>query len=380
MKKVIILGVTGSIGENALNVLDDFKDKLEPVAFSAHSKVLKLEAVCSQYPKAKAVISRDNLHTKAAAKQNGWGCGQSALLDMIRECDADIVLNGIAGAAGLLPSLAALESGKDLALANKETMVVAGSLVKATARQYGGKILPVDSEHSAVFSLLEDQKRENVKEIILTASGGPFKNCSLEELTTVSVSDALKHPTWNMGTKITIDSASLANKGLEVIEACRLFDFDPSCIKVVVHPQSIVHSFIRLNDGALYAQMSRPSMVLPIQNALTWPEIKPVKGIELELDDFCRLEFYPPDSERFPMLDLAYRSLEKGELYPAVYNAANEIAVEAFRHEKISFREIFELTEYTMEQDFPESFSTLEEILKVDNLARQYASQKAGLN
>jgi 1-deoxy-D-xylulose-5-phosphate reductoisomerase len=409
-KKVAVLGATGSIGRSTLDVLRAAKHDFTPVLFTAHSRAQELAALAREFPNAKTVL----------------GTHSEELLRAIEQCGADIVVNGIAGAAGLLPTLAVIESGADLALANKETVVMAWDIVSRRAAEKGAKIIPVDSEHSAVFSLInahcvkegdgeeegygvwgmgygdiassvsdttvnlscndKDFKSEvspkpqtlnpkpHLDEIILTASGGPFRNLSMEELKMVTPERALAHPTWNMGRKITIDSATLANKGLEVIEAARLFGVPPEKVKVVVHPQSIVHSMIRLTDGAVYAEMSRPDMRLPIHKALYYPNIA--------LCPFARLEFTPPplsltfdepDLKRFPMLRLAYEALAAGELYTVAYNAANEVAVAAFLENKIGFTDIPSLCEDVLQKDWSGSEPlTLEIILDVDKRAREF--------
>jgi 1-deoxy-D-xylulose-5-phosphate reductoisomerase len=291
----------------------------------------------------------------------------------IRSCGADMAVNGIAGAAGLVPSLTVLETGADLALANKETVVMAWPLVKQTAERTGARIIPVDSEHSAIFSLINAHGADTIAEIILTCSGGPFRNSTREELERVRAEDALRHPTWNMGPKITIDSATLANKGLEVIEAARLFNMPPEKIKVVIHPQSIVHSMVRLRDGAVYAQMSKPDMRLPIHSALFYPETAPCPFATLDFTDL-QFTFSPPDTARFPMLRLAYEALNadgSGRGLAAIaYNAANEAAVTQFINGKIGFQDIPRLVEKVLLQDWSGTPDTLEVIMDADRRAR----------
>ena len=366
-KRVAVLGSTGSIGKSTLDIIRDQNDYFEPVLLTAHKNAAELEKLKQEFPGARFVL------------------GEDGLLDAISSSCADITVNGISGAAGLIPSIAAIKAGSDLALANKETVVMAAPLVYALAKEKNINIIPVDSEHSAIFKLIEAHGRENVSEIILTASGGPFRNYPMEKLKTVSAKEALAHPTWNMGPKITIDSATMANKGLEVIEASALFGFPPDHIKVSIHPQSIVHSMVRLKNGAVYAQMSNPDMKLPIHDALTWPETRPSQsGIttygSLDLESLS-LSFEKPDMERFPMLGLAYRVLETANttdpLLPVVYNAANEVAVEAFLGGKISFLEIFLLVKYVIEKSFPKNKDPLdlETILARDREARDYTKE-----
>jgi 1-deoxy-D-xylulose-5-phosphate reductoisomerase len=363
-KRVAILGATGSIGKSALDVVSRAGDDFEVVLLSAHTDKAGIAALGEAWPGAALVLS-------------GGDGGKEKLLATIAGARPGITVNGIAGAAGLEPSLAAIEAGSDLALANKETLVMAGPLVFALAAEKNVKILPVDSEHSAVFHLLEAHRparggEPDVEEILLTASGGPFRKYSLEEMKRVTPEDALAHPTWSMGPKITVDSASLANKGLEVIEAVRLFNMPPEKIKVLVHPQSVVHSMIRLRDGAVYAQLSRPDMRHPIHAALYWPEVKP-SGIEKLEFDSLTLEFEKPDAARFPMLGLAYGAAGMGALYPCAYNAANEIAVAAFLERRIGFLDIPRIVDRVLKRDWSGDLANLGPVLEADVCARAFA-------
>jgi len=269
--------------------------------------------------------------------------------------------------------LAAVEAGANLALANKETVVMAGKLIFRLAEEKNVKIIPVDSEHSGVFSLLNAHNNAEISEIILTASGGPFRKFSLKEMESVTVKDALAHPTWNMGKKITVDSSSMANKGLEVIEACYFFNIEPEKIKVVVHPQSIVHSMIRLCNGVVYAQLSKPDMRHPIHDALYWPQTSPLNLEPLNFDSLT-LEFEKPDPQKFPMLTLAQEAVGRGGLYPCAYNGANEEAVKAFLDEKIGFLDIAAITAGVLEKDWAFDYSDLQTVLKADADSRQLAS------
>jgi 1-deoxy-D-xylulose-5-phosphate reductoisomerase len=366
-KRIAILGATGSIGKNTIDVINANKDYFDVVLLSSHSKADELLALKKDFPHAKLVLSG-----KKTSDANIDYFESSGLIKAIRESGADITVNGIAGAAGLEPSLAALESGARLALANKETIVMAAELAFATAKKHNTQIIPVDSEHSAVFSLIEAHGADNIDEIILTASGGPFRNYKKEELTAITPEDALKHPTWNMGPKITIDSATLGNKGLEVIEAVRLFNMPSDKVKVTIHPQSIVHSMVRLNDGAVYAQLSKPDMRLPIHHALFYPDCRPCPFAVLSFDDL-HLDFTKPDIERFPLLRLAYEAAKKSALYPTAYNAANEIAVDAFINRKIAFMQIPKITEYVLQNDWQDSADSLHSILEADKKARNLA-------
>ena len=356
MKKVFVLGCTGSIGTSTLDIIKNMPEKFRACALAAHT-------------------SREKTAQLAAA----FGCDYTLTADepggierLIRQTRPDIAVNGIAGSAGLLPSKAVLEAGVDLALANKETVVMAWPLIKALAQKSGAHIIPVDSEHSAIFSLIEKIGKENIAEILITASGGPFREYAKEELERVSVEDALAHPTWKMGKKITIDSATLANKGLEVIEACRLFDVSPEIVKVVVHPESIVHSLVRTKDGMLYAQLSDPDMKHPILSALTRPETAENYLQAFDLFDKT-LSFFRPRTEDFPLLAYAYEAAKRGASYPIAYNAADEVAALAFLDGKIAFPEIAHVVKRVLDEDWsvlPESF---EDVFKADAKARSLA-------
>jgi 1-deoxy-D-xylulose-5-phosphate reductoisomerase len=363
--KIAVLGATGSIGTNAIDVIRTYPERFTPVLFSAYSDSEKLMSLREMFPGVRCV---------AASTED--------LPAAIRSCGAEMAVNGIAGAAGLAPSLAVLETGADLALANKETVVMAWELARQTADKTGARIIPVDSEHSAVFSLINahahtracgadapDMDRDIIEEIILTCSGGPFRNRTAAELAEVRAKDALNHPTWKMGPKITIDSATLANKGLEVIEAARLFNMPPEKIKVVIHPQSIVHSMVRLRDGAVYAQMSQPDMRLPIHSALFYPEIVPCPFAALDFTDLT-LTFSAPDTARFPMLRLAYDALATGGLYTIAYNAANEAAVAKFINNAIGFLDIPRCVEEVLQHDWSGAPRDLDTIMAADRKAR----------
>ena len=367
-KRIAILGATGSIGRNTVDVVRANSDDFEVVALTANRDVDGLRTLASFFPHALLAVN------EAEGDRDGMDfSGSEAIVRAVRESDADIVVNGIAGAAGLLPSVAALESGADLALANKETVVMAGPLILELARSKGLKLLPVDSEHSAVFHLIEAHGKEAVEEIILTASGGPFRGWGAERLATVRLEDALAHPTWKMGGKITIDSASLANKGLEVIEAVRLFDFPAEKVSVLVHPQSKVHSLVRLKDGSLYAQISNPDMRVPIHNALYWPACRPCSFGRLDLCG-ATLTFERPDLEAFTMLPLAYEAARRGGLYPTAYNAADEIAVAAFSSGRIGFPDIGTVTKSVLDDDWTRGADSIQSILDGDLRARARAA------
>ncbi|MCL2294707.1 MAG: 1-deoxy-D-xylulose-5-phosphate reductoisomerase [Spirochaetes bacterium] len=372
MKKVIILGSTGSIGKSAIDVIKSMPGDFKISALSAHSNEEELLKQAALFNVKQLALAGKKPADKSIAYYSPAG-----LLDMISETDADIVVNGVAGSDGLLPSIASLKSGKNLALANKETIVMAGSFITDIALQTGKKIIPVDSEHSAVFQLLEGKKKEDIDEIILTASGGAFRNLSSEELKNAKLEDALKHPNWSMGTKITIDSASMANKGLEVIEAYLLFNLPLSRIKVLIHPQSMVHSLVRMAEGSLYAQISEPDMRVPIQNALTWPKVGPLLFGKLDLTGLS-LTFQAPDFEKYKMLKLAYSAAELGQGKCIIYNAANEVAVDAFMNRKIDFLGIPHITEHAIENVNLKRIDTLEDIIEADNNTRIFVKEFLG--
>ncbi|GMO46610.1 MAG: 1-deoxy-D-xylulose-5-phosphate reductoisomerase [Termitinemataceae bacterium] len=363
LKHIAVLGATGSIGRSTLDVIRANRETLKPVLFTANSNEKALSALGAEFPSAKTVLC---------------GSKKGILEKAIAECGADIAVNGIAGSDGLLPSLAVLENGIDLALANKETIVMASALVFAASAKSGSALIPVDSEHSAIFNLINAHGRENVKEIIITASGGPFRKFSAEQLKSVRPQDALSHPTWNMGAKITIDSASLANKGLEVIEAAKLFGFnDSSKIKVVVHPQSIIHSMVRLKNGAVFAEASQPDMRVPIHDAIFFPDVVDSPFGLLDFDDL-NLSFEKPDLKRFPMLKLAYDALNAGGSYTIAYNAANEIAVKQFMEGRIGFMDIPEVCEKVLQMDFSLEPDSIQSILASDENARNLCRHHLG--
>jgi 1-deoxy-D-xylulose-5-phosphate reductoisomerase len=371
-KKAAVLGATGSIGKSALDVIQQGctqgKNDFEVVLLSAHRNGEALDEAGRLWPAAEKVLS-------------GAEGGRERLLSAIAACNADIVLNGIIGAAGLEPSAAAVEAGCDLALANKETLVMAGYLIMQRAREKNVSIIPVDSEHSAVFHLIEAHGTESLDEIILTASGGPFRNSTIEEMEKAGPADALAHPTWNMGAKISIDSASMANKGLEVIEAARLFGIAVEKIKVVIHHQSIVHSMVKMKDGAVYAQLSKPDMRLPIYKALyrgqgTGNRECGVLPWQLDFNAAITLEFYPPDMDRFPLLSLAREAVKKGGMYPCAYNAANEAAVAAFLAGRIGFLDIGRITQYVLDNDWSVEPVDIASVMEADRQARVCAENK----
>jgi 1-deoxy-D-xylulose-5-phosphate reductoisomerase len=382
MKKLAILGSTGSIGVSTLDIVASHPDKFEVVALTAGNNLTLLKRQIEQFsPQAVAVITEESakkLDKMLSGKKPEILHGVPGLIAVATAAEASMVVAAIVGSAGLVPTVAAIKAGKDIALANKETLVAAGRLVMKLVEQHGVKLYPVDSEHSAVFQSLQGHRAENVKRIILTASGGPFLNYPLDKLSQVSVSDALNHPNWSMGQKITIDSATMINKGLEIIEARWLFDTPADCIDVVIHPQSIIHSMVEYVDGCVMAQLGVPDMKAPIAYALTYPERVSTGVKPLDLTELNSLTFLKPDSERFPSLKLAYRSLREEESMPAVMNAANEVAVEAFLSGKIKFTEIVSYIEKTMDLHSPHSFSSIDEVLNADIWSREKTRQLLG--
>lgn len=356
MKKIAVLGCTGSIGLNTLEIIRAMPERFEASFIVAHKSADKIKKLA------------DEFHCPFALTSSEPDC----IKRLIDENKPDIVVNGIAGSAGLLPSKIVLETGCDLALANKETVVMAWNLISDLAAKTGAKIVPVDSEHSALFNLTEKIGKKNISELIVTASGGPFRNYSKEQLASVTVEQALNHPTWKMGKKITIDSASLANKGLEVIEAVRLFGFAPENVKVLVHPESVVHSLVRTRDGMLYAQLSDPDMKHPIFGALVWPEYEEFNFKPFDLTGKT-LSFFEADAEKFPMLALAYKAAKLGAGYTIAYNAANEIAVAEFLAGKISFTDIPRIVGEVMERDWSLLPQTFDEVFKIDSESRKFA-------
>ena len=367
-KKIALLGSTGSIGTSAIDVMTRHADRFGVCAIAAAASVDSMLSQIEALAPGLACLA-DPAAAEELRRRLPHGCrteivaGQEGLLRVATMPEVDIVLAAIAGAAGLQPTFAALQAGKDVALANKESLVMAGELMIAQARTSGCRIIPVDSEHSAVFQLLNDRGTEHIRSIILTASGGPFLHTTLQELQQVTPAQALRHPRWNMGTKVTIDSASLMNKGLEVIEARWLFDIEPERIKVVVHPQSIIHSMVEFVDGTILAQLSQPDMRGPIAYALSGPERLDTIMQPLDLVALGELSFLAPDTQRFPCLDLAFRALRQGGLLPTVMNAANEVAVEKFCAGTLSFPAIPALIEKVMD-----SFNQGTEPLSMDSV------------
>jgi len=375
MKNLAILGSTGSIGRSALDVVRAHPDKLRVVGLAAGVNADKLlEQAAEFHPKVIAMATEDGLQSVAAGYQaeNAFA-GSHGLVAVATHPEVDLVLCASSGTAGLEAVLAAIDAGKSIALANKEVLVMAGALVTAAARRRGVSILPVDSEHNAIHQCLHGRRREEIRRIILTASGGPFREMPASALGSVTPAAALQHPTWRMGRKITIDSATLMNKGLEVIEAHWLFDLPASRIDVVVHPQSVVHSMVEFIDGSIIAQLGGADMKLPIQYACSYPDRWEAPVARLNLLATMPLEFHKPDVERFPCLGLAYRALEAGPSHAVVLNAANEVAVASYLEEKISFQSIPRVIEQSMEAHAGGPVGTLDEVRELDRWARLYS-------
>ena len=381
MKKLALLGSTGSIGRNVCAVARQFPELFQITALAAGRNVEELARQAAEFdPAIISVAEERDVDALAAllpaAYQNRILCGEAGLLAVAAEGGADTVVNALVGAVGLKPTWTALCAGKNLALANKETLVMAGELVMAEAARRGLSLLPIDSEHSAIFQALEAGRREDVARLILTASGGPFRTLPATELERVTPEDALAHPNWSMGKKISIDSATLMNKGLELIEARWLFDVEPDRLEVLVHPQSVVHSLVEYRDGAVLAQLGIPDMRIPIAYALSYPERLPLDLPRLNLAQIARLDFETPDAARFPALTLALDALAAGGPRPAILNAANEIAVAAFLDGKIRFPGITALVAETLARlDGPAAAPDVDAILAADAEARDKAAE-----
>lgn len=380
MKNISILGSTGSIGTNTLQVIEKNPGRFRVIALAGHRNLTLLKSQVEKYePKVIAVadercaIEMKKMLGKTSGIEIWFGSDGYCAIASLPE--SDIIVSAMVGSAGLLPTLAAVETGKRIALANKETLVMAGGLITERARARGAVIVPVDSEHSAVFQCIHGRSRDEIRTIILTASGGPFLYYTKEQLNSVSLNDALQHPNWRMGKKITIDSATLMNKGLEVIEARWLFSMDFDSIKVLIHPQSVVHSMVECIDGSVIAHLGVADMRIPITYALTYPERIPCKGAFLDLIKVGTLEFHEPDVARFPSLRLAYEAGKAGGTMPAVLNAANEIAVQAFMKGVIKFTNIPEVVEKTLSRYTVRQISSLNDVLEADRWGRECAKE-----
>lgn len=369
MKKIAILGSTGSIGTQTLDVVRNNKD-LEVVALAAGSNITRLEEQILEFrPKVVSVWDEQKakeLREKVKHLDVKVLSGMDGLIACSVEKESSIVVTAVVGMIGIRPTIEAIKAGKDIALANKETLVTAGHIIVPLAKEYGVSLLPVDSEHSAIFQCLHGERQNKVFKILLTASGGPFRGKKLEDLKNIQVEDALKHPNWSMGQKITIDSSTMVNKGLEVIEAKWLFDVEYSQIQVVVQPQSIIHSMVEFEDGGVMAQLGTPDMRLPIQYALYYPERRPLPGDRLDFYKLGQITFEEPDLETFRGLKLAFEAGRLGGSIPTVYNAANELAVSMFLKRKISYLEIVESIEYAMKKHSFIENPNVEQILLVE--------------
>lgn len=379
MKNIAILGSTGSIGVSTLEIVAAHPDKFRVLALSGAKNLELLARQIRQFrPRIAAVADPADLprlKELVSGQQVELVGGSEGLCAAATAPGTRMVVAAIVGAAGLVPTAAAIRAGIDIALANKETLVTAGHLFMNLVQQYGVKLYPVDSEHSAVFQSIEGHRSQDITRIILTASGGPFRETPIEKLQTVTIQDALNHPNWSMGRKITIDSATMMNKGLEVIEARWLFDAPAEKISVNIHPQSIIHSMVEYIDGCVIAQLGTPDMKAPIAYALSYPERVSTGVKPLDLTELSGLTFFKPDLERFPCLGLAYRALGEGESMPAVMNAANEIAVEAFLEGRISYLQIAQLIEKTMDAHQAHCLNSIEEVLEADQWGRSTAAQ-----
>jgi 1-deoxy-D-xylulose-5-phosphate reductoisomerase len=388
-KRVVILGATGSIGESALKVARDIPERMEIVGLAAKSNAQKLAAAANEVrPESVCLVDEPQIDVlrRALDYEPRIFSGESGLLEIACLTNADMVLVAIVGTGGLRPALAAIKAGKDLAVASKEILVMAGEIVMREARDKSVHVLPVDSEHNAIFQCLEPARLRaardggvasptDIRRIILTASGGPFRETPRSAFDSITPKQALKHPTWNMGPKITIDSATLFNKGLEMIEAHWLFDVEMNRVEVVIHPQSIVHSMVEFTDGSTLAQLSYSNMCFPIQYAVTWPDRVPNSLPPLDFSKLSKLEFSTPRYDDFPALNLARRAGEIGGTLPAVMNAANEIAVAAFLDRKVRFPEIWRIVEQVMNQHPPVAHPDLDAILGADQWARAQAQE-----
>ena len=376
-KNIVILGSTGSIGTNTLDIVDRFPQEFRVIGLTAGSNDEKLEEQIRRFRPAFAALANESAATRLRQRCADLSVhilsGNDGVAQVAQAQEAGLVISAIVGGAGLVPTLAAIRAGKHIALANKEPMVMAGALMQAEAKKHQVRIFPVDSEHSAIFQSLEGHRREDVKRVILTASGGPLWDFTPEQLQEVAPGRALQHPNWKMGAKITIDSATLMNKGLEVIEARWLFDIPAAQIEVLVHRESIIHSLVEYRDRSVIAQLGLPDMRTPISYAMRYPERMPLELPSLDLVEIGRLTFFKPDHDRFPCLRLGYDALQIGGTMPATMNAANEVAVEAFLQNGIRFLDIPDIIRSTMEGHASRQIGGLDDALEADRWAREKA-------
>jgi 1-deoxy-D-xylulose-5-phosphate reductoisomerase len=379
MKKIAILGSTGSVGVNALEVIRHFPGCFQVTGLGAGRNIELLREQALEFRPKNVSVSESNLAVQLGRELKPEGievtCGETGLIDIASDPETDLVVAAMVGAVGFLPTLRAISSGKDVALANKETLVVAGPIIASEAAKRKVRLLPIDSEHSAIWQCLEGQRKEAVRKLILTASGGPFLRRDVASFDSITVDEALDHPNWRMGKKITIDSATLMNKGLEMIEAHYLFDEPSSKLDVIIHPQSVVHSMVEFVDGSVIAQMGTADMRIPIQLALTYPERWENDLPSIDLRRIGSLEFYEPDVQKFPCLKLAHEALNLGGSMTAVLNAANEVAVESFLNGKIPFSSIHQVVESTMEKHETREHPGMEDVLEADRWARESAKR-----
>lgn len=379
MKNIAVLGSTGSIGVSTLEIVRAFPERYRIVALSAGNNIELLKQQIEFFrPRIVSVVSEQDAEALTRSLKGvdvQIYCGIEGMTRCATAPESEMVVVAVVGAAGLIPTLAAIKAGKDIALANKETLVTAGSLIMEEVARQKVKLIPVDSEHSAIFQSLAGHRREDVRRLILTASGGPFRNYGPAHFKNISPAEALAHPNWEMGRKISIDSATMMNKGLEVIEARWLFDFPATMINIHIHPESVIHSLVEYRDGAVMAQLGVPDMKTPIAYALSWPERLPLVQEPLDLCQLGQLSFSEPDTERFPCLRLAYDALARGGTVPAVMNAANEVAVEAFLNTQLSFLEISQVIEKVMYQHRGEDLTTVEQALHADLWGRDKARE-----
>ena len=376
-KRITIFGSSGSIGESTLDIISNHADKYEIVGLVVNRNYHKLyEQVEIFKPKIVSIFNKEAYNNFQQLNNNKNLIvlyGENSLLDIL-DHDTDIVVAAITGAIGLLPVVKAAEMGRIIALANKESLVCSGSLISKIAKKSGSLILPIDSEHNAIHQVLDIHNRENISKLILTASGGPFLNKKKEELFEITPDDAIKHPNWSMGKKISVDSATMMNKGLELIEAHFLFDFPQSKIEIVVHPESIIHSCVEYNDGSILCQMSNPDMRTPISYVLAYPKRIDTKVEKLKLSELKKLTFFEPDLEKFPCLELAYESLKMKKSAPTILNAANEVAVDSFLQKKINFLSIPNIIEKTLNKSSICSINSIKEVIEIDAISRLIAS------
>lgn len=379
MKKLAVLGSTGSIGTQTLDIVRERPEEFQITALAAGSNVLLLEKQVAEFRPKLVSLTEEKDARELQERLHLLGMystevvyGIPGLTACACEESADMTVNAVVGMVGILPTVAAIRAGKDIALANKETLVTAGHIIMPLVKEYNVRLLPVDSEHSAVFQCLQGAGEQTVEKLLLTASGGPFFGKTKEELSSITVEQALKHPNWSMGKKITVDSSTLVNKGLEVMEAGWLFSLAPEQIEVLVQPKSIIHSMIQFNDGAVLAQLGVPDMKLPIQYAMTYPDRLALSGKRLDFFELQKIEFYRPDTETFRALSLAYDAFREGGSLPTVYNAANEMAVSLFLERKIGYLQITEILERAMDAHTKIKNPTLEEVLSIEEETYSY--------